>query len=109
VCALLRPLRCSLNVIPYNPRRGSPWPAPEEPRVQEFVARAIANGQFCKRRGTKGRSAMAACGQLGNENIRARKFVELGDKERVQIRVVGAQNAPSLEIDSIDAIRVNLV
>ena len=104
VCALLRPLRCSLNVIPYNPRRGSPWPAPEEPRVQEFVARAIANGQFCKRRGTKGRSAMAACGQLGNENIRARKFVELGDKvgdksgdnERVQIRVVSAQNAPEV-------------
>jgi len=96
VCALLRPLRCSLNVIPYNPRRGSPWPAPEEPRVQEFVARAIANGQFCKRRGTKGRSAMAACGQLGNENIRARKFVDLGDKERVQIRVVGGQNAPEV-------------
>jgi hypothetical protein len=47
---------------------------------------------------------MAACGQLGNENIRARKFVELGDKvgdkvgdkERVQIRVVGAQNAPEV-------------
>jgi 23S rRNA (adenine2503-C2)-methyltransferase len=94
VCALLRPLHCSLNVIPYNPRRNSPWPAPDEDRVQEFVARAIANGQFCKRRGTKGRSAMAACGQLGNENIRARKFVEVDHKERVQIRVVGSQNAP---------------
>jgi len=96
VCALLKPLRCSLNVIPYNPRRGSPWPAPDEDRVQEFVDRAIANGQFCKRRGTKGRSAMAACGQLGNENIRARKFVEIENKERVQIRVVDGQNAPEV-------------
>jgi len=90
VCAILKPLRCSLNVIPYNPRRGSPWPAPEEDSVQAFVKRAIANGQFCKRRGTKGRSAMAACGQLGNEQIRARKFVEAAAKETVQIRLPGA-------------------
>ncbi|MFM8732709.1 MAG: 23S rRNA (adenine(2503)-C(2))-methyltransferase RlmN [Phycisphaerales bacterium] len=94
VCALLRPLRCSLNVIPYNPRRGSPWPAPEEERVREFVDRAIANGQFCKRRGTKGRSAMAACGQLGNEAIRNRRWVGAGTrepaKEIVEIRVADA-------------------
>lgn len=94
VCALLRPLRCSLNVIPYNPRRGSPWPAPEEPAVQAFVRRAIANGQFCKRRGTKGRSAMAACGQLGNERIRARRFVDRPPGETVQIRLPGAPDGP---------------
>jgi 23S rRNA (adenine2503-C2)-methyltransferase len=93
VCALLKPLRCSLNVIPYNPRRSSPWPAPEEESVQRFVRRAIENGQFCKRRGTKGRSAMAACGQLGNERIRARRFVG-GAEETVQIRVAGGPDAP---------------
>ena len=99
VCALLRPLRCSLNVIPYNPRRGSPWPAPEEARVRAFVDRAIANGQFCKRRGTKGRGAMAACGQLGNERIRARRRIDAGtdpriseghSRQTVQIRLPGA-------------------
>jgi 23S rRNA (adenine2503-C2)-methyltransferase len=94
VCALLRPLRCSLNVIPYNPRRGSPWPAPDEDRVRAFVDRAIANGQFCKRRGTKGRSAMAACGQLGNEAIRNRRWVGADApgprKEIVEIRVADA-------------------
>ena len=42
VCALLKPLRCSLNVIPYNPRRASPWPAPTEESVQSFVQRAKA-------------------------------------------------------------------
>jgi 23S rRNA (adenine2503-C2)-methyltransferase len=77
VCDRLRGVRCSLNVIPYNPRRDSPWPAPSEDSVNAFVARAVANGQFCKRRGTKGRNAMAACGQLGSAAIRARKFVPM--------------------------------
>ena len=72
----LEPLRCSLNVIPYNPRRDSPWPAPEEHDVERFISRAIANGCFVKRRGTKGRDVMAACGQLGNPEIRRRKRVE---------------------------------
>ena len=73
VCTYLKPLRCSLNVIPYNPRRNSPWPAPTEVAVEGFVKRAIANGQFTKRRGTKGRDVMAACGQLGNPDIRKRR------------------------------------
>ncbi len=77
VCEFLKGIRCSLNVIPYNPRRDSPWPAPDDATVDAFVARAIANGQFTKRRRTKGRTAMAACGQLGNERIRKRKFVAL--------------------------------
>jgi 23S rRNA (adenine2503-C2)-methyltransferase len=76
VCAFLREIRCSLNVIPYNPRRNSPWPAPDEREVERFIARAVANGQFTKRRGTKGRDVMAACGQLGNERIRNRRVVE---------------------------------
>ena len=80
VCEYLRPLRCSLNVIPYTPRRDSPWPAPTEDSVEAFLARAIANGQFTKRRGTKGRDVMAACGQLGNPEIRARRRVSKGTR-----------------------------
>jgi 23S rRNA (adenine2503-C2)-methyltransferase len=70
LCRWLEPLRCSLNVIPYNPRRDSPWSAPTETSVDAFVRRATENGQFTKRRGTKGRDVMAACGQLGNPEIR---------------------------------------
>jgi 23S rRNA (adenine2503-C2)-methyltransferase len=77
LCAYLKPVRCSLNIIPYNPRRNSPWPAPTEESVNTFLERAIANGQFVKRRQTKGRSVMGACGQLGNEHIRHRKRVDL--------------------------------
>ena len=78
VCGFLKGIRCSLNVIPYNPRRNSPWSAPDDATVDAFVDRAIANGQFTKRRRTKGRTAMAACGQLGNERVRQRKFVDIG-------------------------------
>jgi len=72
---LLKDLRCCVNVIPYNPRRDSPWPAPEERDVDRFMRRLVDNGQFTKRRRTKGRTTMAACGQLGNERIRGRRFV----------------------------------
>lgn len=72
---LLKPVRCCINVIPYNPRRDSPWPAPEEGDVDRFVGRLADRGAFVKRRRTKGRDTMAACGQLGNEQIRGRRLV----------------------------------
>lgn len=75
LCEWLRPIRSSLNVIPYNPRRESPWRAPTDEEVDAFVARVQALGQFVKTRRTKGRSVMAACGQLGNAAIRKRRFV----------------------------------
>jgi 23S rRNA (adenine2503-C2)-methyltransferase len=93
VCAFLREVRCSLNVIPYNPRRNSPWPAPEESSVDRFVARAVANGQFTKRRGTKGRDVMAACGQLGNERIRNRRVVaDDGSTAPVPLRITARRD-----------------
>ncbi|MGP1345873.1 MAG: 23S rRNA (adenine(2503)-C(2))-methyltransferase RlmN [Phycisphaerales bacterium] len=77
LAALLRPVRCCVNVIPYNPRRDSPWPAPTEEATWSFLRRLESHGQFCKYRRTKGRETMAACGQLGNERIRGRKLVGL--------------------------------
>jgi len=68
----LRPIKCCVNVIPYNPRRESPWPAPDEPTVRQFLGWLIEAGQFCKRRVTKGRDFMAACGQLGNRELSRR-------------------------------------
>jgi 23S rRNA (adenine2503-C2)-methyltransferase len=74
----VRPLPACVNLIPYNPRRNSPWPAPEESRVVEFMGWLADEGAYVKRRRTKGRDMMGACGQLGNEKIRGRKFVQLG-------------------------------
>jgi 23S rRNA (adenine2503-C2)-methyltransferase len=70
LCVYLKGIRCALNIIPYNPRRDSPWPAPDEADVARFVERAAGNGQFVRRRQTRGREVMGACGQLGNPAIR---------------------------------------
>ena len=70
-----------LNVIPYNPRRDSPWPAPSEQSVQRFVDWMLDMGVFVKRRRTKGRSQMAACGQLGTLEIRKRRYTPLTANE----------------------------
>lgn len=67
--------RAMINLIPYNPRRDSPWPAPDEARVTWFIDRLAALGVFVKRRRTKGREMMGACGQLGAPHIRQRKLV----------------------------------
>ncbi len=73
VAEYLRPLKCMLNVIPYNPRLDSPWRAPTEEEVVQFLAWLTEAGQGCKRRVTKGREHMAACGQLGNRALAHRR------------------------------------
>lgn len=73
LCEYLEPLDCTVNIIPYNPRRDSPWPAPRDEDVDRFAADIARHGQFVKRRRTQGRAVMAACGQLGNERIRQRR------------------------------------
>ena len=67
------PLRGLVNVIPYNPRQNSPWPAPSEELVTAFMERLMATGVYVKRRRTKGRDTMAACGQLGNPEMRRKQ------------------------------------
>ncbi len=78
VAAWVRGLPACVNVIPYNPRRDSPWPAPEESLVVEFLGWLTDAGAYAKRRRTKGRAMMGACGQLGSERIRKRKFIGVG-------------------------------
>lgn len=68
----VRGLPAMVNVIPYNPRADSPWPAPDEADVTRFLADLTAAGAYAKRRRTKGRDDMAACGQLGNAALRRR-------------------------------------
>jgi 23S rRNA (adenine2503-C2)-methyltransferase len=77
LCEFLRPLRCCVNVIPYNPRLESPWPAPSEEAVQRFVEWVAQAGQPVKRRVTRGREFMAACGQLGNRALARRGLAGL--------------------------------
>jgi 23S rRNA (adenine2503-C2)-methyltransferase len=62
-----------VNVIPYNPRESSPWPAPSEEVIEAFIAELSSKGIYVKRRRTKGRDQMAACGQLGNLHYARRR------------------------------------
>jgi 23S rRNA (adenine2503-C2)-methyltransferase len=62
--------RVLLNLIPYNPGTDALTRAPTEQEIAGFIAWLEEGGVPVRRRKTKGRSVMAACGQLGNVELR---------------------------------------
>ncbi len=93
LCRYLKPLSCTVNVIPYNPIRNSPWPAPDEAHVQRFIARIMANGQLVKRRQTLGRTLMAACGQLGNADLRRKNLKQCSGQSSLRTHSTSTSRA----------------
>ncbi len=77
LAAWIGDLPCRINLIPYNPRRNSPWPSPSDDLVDTFRTALAGHGLSVNRRITLGRSLMAACGQLGSEEIRNRNRVKV--------------------------------
>ena len=67
-CAPLE--RVMVNVIPYNPGSAPLTRAPSEDEIDRFIGLLRDEGLPVRRRITKGRSVMAACGQLGNVELR---------------------------------------
>jgi 23S rRNA (adenine2503-C2)-methyltransferase len=65
--------RVLVNLIPYNPGTRPLTRAPEDHEVEEFIGWLRAEGLPVRERVTKGRSVMAACGQLGNAEARAER------------------------------------
>lgn len=71
VAAFCKPLgRVLVNLIPYNPGNAPLTRAPEEEEIVRFIGWLREDGLPVRRRITKGRSIMAACGQLGNVELR---------------------------------------
>jgi 23S rRNA (adenine2503-C2)-methyltransferase len=66
-----------VNVIPYNPGTKPLARAPEPEEVDRFIGWIEQGGVPVRRRITKGRSMMAACGQLGNLELRRSKRLTL--------------------------------
>jgi 23S rRNA (adenine2503-C2)-methyltransferase len=62
--------RVMVNVIPYNPGNAPLTRKPEEHEVERFIGWLREEGLPVRRRITKGQSVMAACGQLGNVELR---------------------------------------
>lgn len=65
--------RLLVNVIPYNPGSAPLTRAPSEEEIDTFIGWLREEGVPVRRRITKGRSVMAACGQLGNAELREKK------------------------------------
>jgi 23S rRNA (adenine2503-C2)-methyltransferase len=71
VAAFCAPLgRVLVHVIPYNPGSVPVAEAPTAAQTRHFVALLRAHGLAVRTRVVKGRSLMAACGQLGGESKR---------------------------------------
>lgn len=80
VAAFCAPLgRVLVNVIPYNPGTVPLTRAPTEEEVGRFLAWLADAGVPVRRRTTKGRSVMAACGQLGNVELRKQRRLAIVD------------------------------
>ena len=65
--------RALINLIPYNPGNVPMTTAPTEADVARFIAWLEEDGAMVRRRKTKGRDVMGACGQLGNVALRSRR------------------------------------
>lgn len=65
----LRGVKCTVNLIPYNPGRRGRFISPSMQSIEQFAAHLKALGYFATVRATKGQKIMAACGQLGNRPL----------------------------------------
>jgi 23S rRNA (adenine2503-C2)-methyltransferase len=61
---LLQPIRCKINLIPYNPHEGCDFERPTEEVIQAFYNILFAKNYTVIIRRSKGQDISAACGQL---------------------------------------------
>lgn len=66
----LKGLSVKVNLIPYNPQSHDRYQPPSQQVLDDFTARMRELGYFTLLRQTKGQPIMAACGQLGNLELR---------------------------------------
>jgi 23S rRNA (adenine2503-C2)-methyltransferase len=69
----LQGLKVTVNLIPYNPQSRGVFEPPEQSTTDAFLKRMKNHGYLTFVRGTKGQRIMAACGQLGNQQLRKSK------------------------------------
>lgn len=69
----LQGLNVKINIIPYNPQSHDRYQAPDPERVENFTTLLRERGYRTLLRQTKGQKIMAACGQLGNLQLRKQK------------------------------------
>lgn len=66
----LKGLHVKVNLIPYNPQSRDRYQPPTLQHLNAFTLRLREHGLYTLLRVTKGQQIMAACGQLGNMQLR---------------------------------------
>jgi len=76
---LLRPLKCKINLIPFNEHAGSEFTRPSQERIDAFWKILVDSSYTAIVRESKGRDIMAACGQLaGGRAVDSRQRRDFG-------------------------------
>ncbi|HZF77708.1 MAG TPA: 23S rRNA (adenine(2503)-C(2))-methyltransferase RlmN [Acetobacteraceae bacterium] len=70
---LIRGIPAKVNLIPFNPWRGSPYQTSRPDQVRRFAEIVQAAGYASPIRRPRGRDILAACGQLKTESERAKR------------------------------------
>jgi 23S rRNA (adenine2503-C2)-methyltransferase len=70
LASYLSGLRVKVNLIPYNPQMRDRFAPPEIAQREAYLQRMRQLGYQTLLRRTKGQQIMAACGQLGNVDVR---------------------------------------
>lgn len=73
LASYLEGLSVKINVIPYNPQSHDRYQAPEKEKVDAFIQHLRQKGYATLLRQTKGEKIMAACGQLGNLDLKKKR------------------------------------
>ena len=66
---LLQPIRCKINLIPFNPHEGCDFDRPAEAVIQSFYDILFANNYTVIIRRSKGQDISATCGQLRARSV----------------------------------------
>ena len=82
-------LRCSVNVIRYNPVEGLPYRSPAEAAAGAFVQRLRKQGVNAMLRASRGQDASAACGQLRRMRKEEKATTDYTDSRITQIQEEG--------------------
>lgn len=70
----LKGLNVKINLIPYNPQSHDRYQTPEQSVLEAFTTYMREKGYYTLLRQTKGQKIMAACGQLGNLELKKKRL-----------------------------------
>lgn len=64
-----QPIRCKINLIPFNPDPHLPFERPDDTTISRFAGILVEGGRTVAVRRSRGPDISAACGQLGTQYI----------------------------------------